>query len=86
MTELKLKVEDDLVALLHATNKTASEAALEYIVLELYRRGAITSGKAGEWLGLSKHEFLIRASSMGIATLDMTDDEWQAERDRSATL
>ncbi len=45
------------------------------IVLEVYRRGSISSGKAAELLGTSRLAFIQHASS-----LEMTEDEWAAEK------
>jgi predicted HTH domain antitoxin len=50
------------------------------IVLELYRRGTISSGKAGELLGMPRIDFIKHASRLGIPFFDMTDDEWEAEK------
>ena len=63
-----------------------STAALELMALELYRRGSISSGKAAEWLGTSKQDFLQHASRLGIAVIQMTDDEWQNEAALARTL
>lgn len=86
MKAINLNLEDDLVALLQATNQPVHHAAREFIVLELYRRGTISSGKAAELLNMSRWEFIRYASRLGIAFFDMTDDEWQNERLQAQTL
>ena len=48
MSTVKIDLEEGLAALLHQTNQTVQDAAREMIVLELYRRGSISSGKAAE--------------------------------------
>ena len=75
-----VKIEDSLAALLHQTNQPLDQSAREMIVLELYRRGSISSGKAGELLGMSRFDFIRHASRLGIPYLDMTADEWEAEK------
>ena len=60
--------------------KPVQEAGREMIVLELYRRGTISSGKAAELLGTSRLAFVQHASRLGIPFFDMTDDEWEAEK------
>ena len=50
------------------------------IVLELYRRGSISSGKAAELLAMPRLDFIRHASSLGIPHVDMTQDEWEAEK------
>jgi predicted HTH domain antitoxin len=86
MTSLTLQVEDELLALLHQSNQPAEQAARELIVLELYRRGTISSGKAAELLGLARWQFVHQASHLGIPFFDMTSDEWDSERTRSQSL
>jgi len=66
--------------MLHQTNQPVQEAAQEMILLELYRRGAISSGKAAELLGMPRLDFIRYASHLGIPFIDMTADEWEAEK------
>ena len=80
MNALKLEVEDELLALLRGTNMPAERAAREMIVLELYRRGSISSGKAAELLSMPRIAFIGYASRIGIPFFDMSADEWAAER------
>lgn len=49
------------------------------IVLELYRRATIPSGKAAELLGMDRIDFIKHASRLGIPCIEMTEDEWVAE-------
>lgn len=86
MTTLQVPLDDELIALLRGTNQPAGEAAREMIILEFYRRGTISSGKAAELLGCSRWEFIARADRIGIPFLDMTEDEWETERARSQSL
>lgn len=86
MSTIRLDLEDDLVALLHQLNQPVERAALELMVLELYRRGMISSGKASEMLGMSRWEFIHHASHLGIPYFEMTEDEWNAERSQSEKL
>lgn len=53
------------------------------IVLELFRRGAISSGKTRELLGTPRLAFLHLASRLGIPFFDMTEDGWGRSRPRS---
>ena len=86
MSTVELDLEEDLIALLHQLNQPLPRAALELIVLELYRRGMISSGKAAQKLGMSRLEFIHYASHLGIPYFAMTKDEWEAERVRSESL
>ncbi len=86
MNTVEIALEEDVVALLHQFNQPVQQAAREFIVLELYRRGTISSGKAAELLGMARQEFIHHASYLGIPYFAMTEDEWKAERRRSEML
>jgi predicted HTH domain antitoxin len=80
MGTVKIDVDASLAALLHQSNQRIEDTAREMIVLELYRRGSLSSGKAGELLGMPRLDFIRHASHLGIPYIDMTPDEWQAEK------
>jgi predicted HTH domain antitoxin len=86
MSGIQVDLEPDLVALLHQLNQPVKRAARELIILELYRRGAISSGKAAQLLGMSRWEFIHYASHLGIPYFEMTEDEWENERRGSEAL
>jgi predicted HTH domain antitoxin len=75
-----VEIEDSLAELLQKTNQSLDKAAREMIVLELYRRGSISSGRAAELLGMRRMDFVHHASRLGIPCIDMTKDEWEAEK------
>lgn len=79
MSTMRVDLEEELGALLHALNKPLQETVREFVVLELYRRGAISSGKAAQLLGMSRWQFIHHASHLGLPYFEMTDDEWSAE-------
>lgn len=86
MSVIHLNLEDDLTALLHETNQPVQETVREFVVLELYRRGAISSGKAAQSLKMSRRDFIHHASRLGVAFFDMTGDEWQNEKAQIESL
>ena len=86
MSSVKIEIEEPLAALLHQTNQPVEQAGREMIVLELYRRGAISSGKAAELLSMKRIDFIKHASRLGIPYIDMTEDEWAAEKAASESL
>jgi predicted HTH domain antitoxin len=86
MSSVKIEIEEPLAGILHRTNQPVEEAGREMIVLELYRRGTISSGKAAEILGMSRIEFIKHASRLGIPYIDMTEDEWAAEKAASESF
>ena len=53
MSAIQVEMSPELIALLHQSNQPVDRTAREFIVLELFRRGSISSGKAGELLGTS---------------------------------
>jgi len=79
MTIIQLELEDDLLALLHHGNQPVQHAARELIVLELFRRGKLSSGKAAKLVGMPLAEFIPYASRLGIPFFEMTEEEWEAE-------
>jgi predicted HTH domain antitoxin len=83
---MKVELQDDLVTFMHQLNLPVERAARELIVLELYRRGTLSSGKAAELLGMARLEFIHYASHLGIPFFALTQDEWEAERLRSEKL
>ena len=86
MTTIPVTVEDDFAAVLRMGDQTLPSAARELMALELFRRGTISSGKAAEWLGSSRQDFISHASRLGIPILQMTDEEWETEAQVAASL
>ena len=77
MGSVKIDIEETLAAILRQTNQPVQQAGREMIVLELYRRGTISSGKAAELLGMQRIDFIQHASRLGIPYFAMTKDEWE---------
>ena len=86
MTTVSVDLDNDVVALLRSQNQPVQQAVREMLVLELYRRGTISSGKGAQLLGMPRPQFIAFASHLGIAFFDMTEDEWVQERGLSGTL
>ena len=86
VSSVNIEIDEPLAALLHQTNQPVQQAGREMIVLELYRRGTISSGKAAELLGMQRIDFIKHASRLGIPYIDMTEDEWAAEKAASESL
>lgn len=51
----------------------------EAIVLDLFRRATISSGKAAELLGMGRVEFIQAVGKLGIPFIQMRPDELAAE-------
>lgn len=53
MGAVHVELDQDLVAVLVELHRPVKEAARELIVLELYRQGELSSGKAAQLLGVA---------------------------------
>jgi len=79
MATVQINVDSDLAAVLQSLNQPTDQAAQQLMVLELYRRRTLSSGRAAELLQMSRWDFIQYASRLGIPFFDMTEDEWAAE-------
>jgi predicted HTH domain antitoxin len=70
---------DDEVAALLEREKPLDQAARETIVMDLFRRGKVSMGKACELLGLDRMAFLRRAGELDVAVYLTTEKEWEAD-------
>lgn len=86
MAAVNIPLDPELAGLLQLSGKPVGDAARELIVLELCRQGKISSGRAGELLGMARFSFVQYASQLGIPFFDMTEDEWRAELEHSRKL
>jgi predicted HTH domain antitoxin len=86
MSVITIDLDEELAAILYQENQPLRHAARELIVLELYRRGTLSSGKAAQLLGMSRWTFIHRASQLGIPFFSLTEDEWESERVASEML
>lgn len=59
--------------------RAATERAREAAVLELYRLGEISSGRAADDLGLTRVDFLDLANRRGVSTIQTTAEELEEE-------
>lgn len=73
-------MDEDLVALLRESNASVSGAVLELTVMELYRRGSISGGKAAQLLGMSRLAFVRHAAGLGLPYFNLEKDDWETER------
>jgi predicted HTH domain antitoxin len=75
---VQLELEEDLIDLLRPGKRPVEETARELIVLELYRQGLISGGRAAELLGKSRLEFVRDAAELRIPYFRMDEQEWEA--------
>ncbi len=83
-TTLEIQVPSPLLRL-GISREDISSRITKWLVFSLFTEGRISSGKAGQLLGISRIEFLALLRKHGIAYVDYTDDElsdeWQAVAD-----
>jgi predicted HTH domain antitoxin len=79
MASTHLDLGDELGDLLAELGQPVEQTAREMIVLEMYRRSLISSGKAAALLDVSRFDFIQRASELWIPYFRFTEEEWQAE-------
>lgn len=79
MSAATLTLDDELAAILRGSNQSLQQTARELMLLELYRRGSISSGKAAELLDMGRWEFIRHAGRLGIPFFEMTEEEWEDE-------
>lgn len=73
MDTLTIEVElpRDVLVALNITASEAGQVAKELVVLELFREGEISGGKAAEILGLTKSQFITLLAARGVPYLDV---------------
>jgi len=86
MEAVPVQLDQDLVELLEELQRPAKESARELIVLELYRQGEVSSGRAAQLLGMRRDEFIKYASERGIPYLQLTPEELRREIESSKSL
>ena len=71
---------DDELAELVEQEQDLARATRETLVMDLFRRERISSGKAAQLLNMSRIDFLHRASDLEIPVISMTPEEWETEK------
>jgi predicted HTH domain antitoxin len=79
VSEIRLRLDDDMLPLLGDSPEEIERQALEIIVLELYRRHTISAGRAAELLGMEQLAFVRWTGELGIPYIDLTVEELRAE-------
>jgi predicted HTH domain antitoxin len=79
-------LDDELVALPEKIQQPLERATREAAVLELYRRGSVSSGKAAELLGMQRFDFVRFAGELGIPFFRLGKAEWEAEKAAADSL
>ncbi len=79
MSTVNLELDEELVRILSELQQPIDKAAIELIVLELYRMGKISSGRGATILGMSRIDFIQHASDLGIPYLRVMPEDLDNE-------
>lgn len=71
-------LDEDLAALIEG-EKSLDEATREALVMDLFRRRKVSTGKACELLGLERLDFIRRANEHNVPVYLTTEKEWEAD-------
>ena len=86
MTSVSVELDEALLEVLRLLDQPVEQSSRELMVLELYRRHAISAGKAAALLGMDRLDFIRYSGRLGIPFIDMTEEEWEAELQRVERL
>ncbi|HYO49590.1 MAG TPA: UPF0175 family protein [Chloroflexia bacterium] len=70
MAALNIPLPDDIRNALTISEEELASLALEALLIRLYERGDLSSGKASELLHVSRHEFLELLGEYGVSAFD----------------
>ena len=79
MSEVICDLPPELMAVLRELGEPVPMVK-ECIVIELYRRGLLSSCKAAEFLSMNRVAFIHDTGRLGIPFFRMTHDEWEEDR------
>ncbi|MGH2561152.1 MAG: UPF0175 family protein [Thermomicrobiales bacterium] len=86
MSSVAVELDEAVANVLRRSDRPIGQTAQELIVVELYRRHELSSGRAAEILGMRLIDFIQHTSRLGIPYFRMTDDEWELERQAARQL
>lgn len=79
MSEIRVRFDEDLLPLLGESPEEIERHVFEMIVIELYRRGTISAGRAAELLHMERLAFIRWTGELGIPYFDISTDELREE-------
>jgi predicted HTH domain antitoxin len=79
MSKITIEVDDTVLRILGDSPEQIERQALEMIALELYRRHAVSAGRAAEILGMDELAFIRWSGSLGIPYFDLSAEQWERE-------
>jgi predicted HTH domain antitoxin len=79
MRTLEIHYNDSLPFALGESPAAFEKEAVFLLALKLFELGRLSAGKAAEFCGLSKPEFLWRATQSGVPSVRLDDDQLETE-------
>lgn len=79
MRTLAINYEDSLPFALGESPAEFEKEAVFLLALKLFELGRISAGKASDFCGLSKPEFLWRSAKEGVPAVRLDEDQMEAE-------
>ena len=79
MSSVTIELDAGMVEVLGLLDQPIDQAVRELIVLELYRRSVISTGKAAHLLHMPLLDFIRYSGNLGIPYFRMTKEEWEEE-------
>jgi predicted HTH domain antitoxin len=73
--KITIKIPSEILPIVAKKKGDVPIKVLEFLILELYRLGELSSGKAAQYLNMERFEFVRFASGMGIPFIDLDKDE-----------
>ena len=79
MKTLKIPYDESLLLLTGQNPDEFEEEARYLLALKLFDLHRISAGKAAELSGMTKPEFILKTSRLGVPVVDLDDDQLNAE-------
>ena len=76
MSQVHIRIDEDVIDLLGDSPGQVERRALEMIVLGLYQQHEISAGRAAEILDQDEFAFIRWAGSLGVPYFDTTPEDW----------
>ena len=75
LERITMDIPADLIPFVSRDGRDIPDKIFEYLILELYRTGEISSGKASQYLGMERFEFIRFASRLGIDFINIKEED-----------
>ena len=73
--KITITIPSEILPIVAKKKRDVPIKVLEFLILELYRLGELSSGKAAQYLNMERFEFVRFASGMGVPFIDLDKDE-----------